>query len=323
MGRYYTDSILKKLFSLSGNICAFNSCNSKIIDEFGSIIGEICHIEGEKPSSPRYNSDVTDDERKSFENLILLCPNHHKTIDKNEKIYTVSYLRDIKYLHEKKYKNDAYNIPSKVLEIIKVSLNTDEYSLERVYNYLNLSKALKNKETIRLWYEKFHYVLSWLKISIPIENYEKLMLNDIFETILKLKTNKKEFEDLLLIFLEKIEYNEREIFIERIRDYIERIIYNDFDNENHRRFYKYLNKSDEETLDFLIDNSGSFKEDNFNQFINDNFNLKEIIQNKKQFLNLENKLWKKLDMAEGKKTKNQQQINNLKDLINRFILNNI
>jgi hypothetical protein len=44
MSHDYSDSTLKKLFSLSGNICAFKSCNSKIIDEFESVIGEICHI---------------------------------------------------------------------------------------------------------------------------------------------------------------------------------------------------------------------------------------------------------------------------------------
>ena len=56
MSRNYSDSTLKKLFSLSGNICAFKSCNSKIIDEFESVIGEISHIEGEKLGSARYNS---------------------------------------------------------------------------------------------------------------------------------------------------------------------------------------------------------------------------------------------------------------------------
>ena len=37
MSRNYSEPILKKLFSLSGNICAFKSCNSKIIDEFESV----------------------------------------------------------------------------------------------------------------------------------------------------------------------------------------------------------------------------------------------------------------------------------------------
>lgn len=84
MSRNYSDSTLKKLFSLSGNICAFKSCSLKIIDEFESVIGEISHIEGEKLGSARYNSNMTDHQRNSFENLILLCPTHHTQIDKNQ-----------------------------------------------------------------------------------------------------------------------------------------------------------------------------------------------------------------------------------------------
>jgi hypothetical protein len=54
----------------------------------------------------------------------------------------------MKSRHENKYKNNIYEIPPKILDIVKVSVNTDEYSLERAHNYLNLSKALKNNETI-------------------------------------------------------------------------------------------------------------------------------------------------------------------------------
>ena len=90
MTRTYLESTIKKLFSLSGNICAFDHCNTMIIDEFESIIGEIFHIEGEKPDSPRYNRNMTNDERRNVKNLLLLCPTHHSKIDKNPQVYTVS-----------------------------------------------------------------------------------------------------------------------------------------------------------------------------------------------------------------------------------------
>lgn len=119
MSRNYSQSTLKKLFSLSGNICTFTECNSKIIDEFESVIGEICHIEGENPTSARYNPDMSDDQRNSFENLMLLCPTHHTKIDKNQEFYSVSYLKDMKSSHENNYKNNIYEISSQVLDIVK------------------------------------------------------------------------------------------------------------------------------------------------------------------------------------------------------------
>jgi len=64
-------------------------------------IGEMAHIEGEKPGAARYNANMTDEERNNYQNLVLLCPTHHAIIDKDESEYTVEKLKQIKKLHEK------------------------------------------------------------------------------------------------------------------------------------------------------------------------------------------------------------------------------
>jgi len=70
---------IKRLFAVSGNNCAFPDCQIPISDEENAtIIGEICHIEADKSGGPRYNSMQTNEERQAFENLILMCANHHK-----------------------------------------------------------------------------------------------------------------------------------------------------------------------------------------------------------------------------------------------------
>lgn len=93
---------IKRLFVLSNNRCAFPRCISPIFSATGSIIGKICHIHAKKRGGPRYNSKQTDEERHSFENLILLCGNHHDIIDKEPVTYTADVLRDMKKTHEKK-----------------------------------------------------------------------------------------------------------------------------------------------------------------------------------------------------------------------------
>ena len=72
---------LKKLFALSGNICAFPGCNEKIVDDNEVVMGVICHIEAAKKGGPRYSEKSDDEKRRSLDNLILLCPNHHRRID--------------------------------------------------------------------------------------------------------------------------------------------------------------------------------------------------------------------------------------------------
>ena len=71
-------SVIKRLFAVSKNECAFPDCKEKIIDEYGTVIGEICHIEGAEYGGERYNEFSDDEYRRSFENLILMCSNHHK-----------------------------------------------------------------------------------------------------------------------------------------------------------------------------------------------------------------------------------------------------
>jgi hypothetical protein len=100
MTRVYTTATIKKLFTLSGNICAFPGCNTKMIDDDFMIIAQICHIQGEREGSARYNPDMTEEQRRSFDNLILLCPTHHTTIDANRRKYTTGYLTKIKPDHE-------------------------------------------------------------------------------------------------------------------------------------------------------------------------------------------------------------------------------
>ena len=96
-----TQQTIKKLFSLSGNKCAFPNCNNPIVEtENNSLTGIICHIKARNANGPRYDENQTDDERNSFENLILMCPIHHKVIDDDIISYTVERLLEIKRNHE-------------------------------------------------------------------------------------------------------------------------------------------------------------------------------------------------------------------------------
>jgi hypothetical protein len=96
-----TTATIKKLFAVSGNQCAFPDCTLPLVDsDSGTVLGEICHIKARSPDGPRYDHAQTDKERHEFENLLLLCPAHHKIVDENPDEYTVEELRKIKREHE-------------------------------------------------------------------------------------------------------------------------------------------------------------------------------------------------------------------------------
>ena len=78
---------IKRLFLRTGNWCAFPNCTERLVENGGLLIGEVCHICADKAGGKRYDPTHTDEERQSYENLIVLCPNHHPRIDSDESTY--------------------------------------------------------------------------------------------------------------------------------------------------------------------------------------------------------------------------------------------
>jgi hypothetical protein len=87
----------------SGNICAFPGCTQIMYDRRHKVtIDHIVHIQAVGESGPRYNASQTPVQRNSFENLMLMCPNHHTLVDKAQKTYTVKALKKMKRDHEER-----------------------------------------------------------------------------------------------------------------------------------------------------------------------------------------------------------------------------
>jgi hypothetical protein len=94
---------IKILWGRSGNRCAI--CRTLLTQDKKSVtasttFGEQAHIVGEKESASRGISILTLEERNSYHNLILLCPNHHTEIDNQKEDWPVERLYKIKSEHE-------------------------------------------------------------------------------------------------------------------------------------------------------------------------------------------------------------------------------
>ncbi|MFM9872646.1 MAG: HNH endonuclease signature motif containing protein [Fimbriimonadaceae bacterium] len=93
---------IKLLWGRSAARC--NICRIQLthLEGDGTHKGEQAHIIGENKGSARYDSILDKDARNSYPNLILLCPNHHKDIDKVlPQQYPPEVLHDIKIEHER------------------------------------------------------------------------------------------------------------------------------------------------------------------------------------------------------------------------------
>src|SRR5580692_657611 len=91
---------LKRLYALSGNLCAFPGCSAKIV-QGKVLVGAVCHIRAASPGGPRYDPRQSPAERHGIENLILLCANDHRIVDGDVETYSVASLEKMKADHER------------------------------------------------------------------------------------------------------------------------------------------------------------------------------------------------------------------------------
>lgn len=67
----------------------------------GALAGEVAHIVGASRSGPRGEIDIADEDRNSYWNYLLLCPNCHTSIDGQLKQFSVAQLFIAKMKHER------------------------------------------------------------------------------------------------------------------------------------------------------------------------------------------------------------------------------
>lgn len=96
---------LRYLYLHSGNECAMESCQARLIDRTGAWVGEIAHINAAANGGPRANPSLTPEERRQPDNLMLLCRNCHKKIDSCVDQFPAEVLKEMKKQHENKYRN--------------------------------------------------------------------------------------------------------------------------------------------------------------------------------------------------------------------------
>jgi hypothetical protein len=103
-----------------------------MVNERNQFIGQICHIEAVESGGERYNPDQSDEQRRHYNNLILLCYPHHVEID-DDASYTVSRLWEMKSKHEAANANHGYKIDASLLYKITHEMNEYWQQVEQLH----------------------------------------------------------------------------------------------------------------------------------------------------------------------------------------------
>lgn len=108
---------LRSLFAKSGNQCAFPGCKSELIDEENDFIAQVCHIAAASEGGERFDPSMSDEQRRAFDNLIVLCyPHHVKTNDVQR--FPTEILAEMKRQHEERFSKTAYDAPEETVQLI-------------------------------------------------------------------------------------------------------------------------------------------------------------------------------------------------------------
>ena len=91
-----TNKTVSNLFGLAAGLCSI--CKIPVVQR-NVKIGEMAHIIAKRKSGTRGNLPVVGD-INGYDNLILLCPNHHTEVDNDEASYPPERLHQIKDEHE-------------------------------------------------------------------------------------------------------------------------------------------------------------------------------------------------------------------------------
>ena len=93
--RDYSAATRAALADISRGSCYFPGCRTPILVFLGGqpeVNVEIALVRGAKPHEPRFVPGMSDEATRSFDNLLLLCVPHRKTIDRDEHAHPIALL---------------------------------------------------------------------------------------------------------------------------------------------------------------------------------------------------------------------------------------
>jgi hypothetical protein len=103
----FSAQTIDRLAKRAGNVCSNPDCrrptfgSAKSHDGFVNV-GVASHITAAAPGGPRYDPNLTSEQRRQQSNGIWLCQTHGKAVDSDEGHFTVEMLRDWKRLTEER-----------------------------------------------------------------------------------------------------------------------------------------------------------------------------------------------------------------------------
>lgn len=162
-----------RLFSDAAGYCQNPSCLQALFPDQNANfnIGEMAHIIAASDCGPRANANIDSEYRKSYDNLLILCPTCHTTVDKAPEKYPCHQLIQWKRNHiakiTKAFCLDCYKSREDTRRAIE-PLMEENFSIFKNYGPNNDYRLDPESEQARVWKRKV--------LSRVLPNNRKILL---------------------------------------------------------------------------------------------------------------------------------------------------
>ncbi|WP_029277849.1 SAVED domain-containing protein [Pedobacter borealis] len=139
------ESVKFRLWGKAAGRCEYDGCNKQLFfdkltkTEFNT--SYIAHIYADSENGPRYSSEYSPKLNKDISNLMLMCDEHHRLIDKEQvELHTVERLMGMKLAHETRVEMLTSIVPDKQSHIVFFGANIGQHKVP--LNYKEASNAM-------------------------------------------------------------------------------------------------------------------------------------------------------------------------------------
>lgn len=203
-------SVIKRLFAYSGNRCANPGCKEDLVDEGGTMLGKIAHIHAAQKGGARFIATMSDEDRRDFSNLFVVCGKHHDIIDDpaRAKEFDAEKLKLWKEQHEAKFKRAERELMDRYQDMTANSQPNYPRTLKaflelfEVGDYENLEEDLESLKTFidKLRWAPFEVRDFAVKVAerMYYRNVKSLPVGDVIRVFSMTEEDLKEMGELLI-----------------------------------------------------------------------------------------------------------------------------
>jgi hypothetical protein len=195
--------VKRKLLASSGGYCGKPDCHADLFPFFESReitnIEELAHIIGQKDKGPRGKNELPLNQRDEFENIILLCPNCHTTIDKKPQLFPIDNIIQWKKNHTESIKNifsvPMFNSREEAMKYLRLLFAENKAIFDK-YGPHSENAKYKQMETELMWEKQSIQKLipNNRKIEAAIEQNKELLQGNEFSQFIEFKLHREGFE---------------------------------------------------------------------------------------------------------------------------------